>query len=132
MIKVLLISIDQKIKSFVTNSYNNSNYQFITFNSTKDPLDIMSQICSFNPSILILDDDFVSPISVHLLSSLKKVNPKLSVIFLTSNTSLELGRNINSIGVKHYLIKPISEIEFKEYLNSLFKAKENINYYPIN
>ena len=131
MIKILLISIDQIIKSFLENKYLNSKYQFTTFNSTIDPLDIMSQVCTVNPSILIMDDDFISPNSAKILSSIKKVNPKLLVIFITSNTSLELGRNINSIGVKHYLMKPISEIEFKEYLNSLFKEKENINYYPI-
>ncbi len=132
MIKILLISIDQIIKSLLEKKYLNSKHQFTTFNSTLDPLDIMSQVCTVNPSILILDDDFISPNSARILSSIKKVNPKISILFLTSNTSLELGRNINSIGVKYYLMKPIPEIEFKEYLNSLFKEKDNINYYPIN
>jgi len=121
MIKVLLISVDQKIKTFVERNYNIQDYQFITFCSTTDPLDIMAQVCSVHPALLILDDDFISPNSVHLMESIKKVNPKLSVLFLTSNTSLELGRQIHSIGVQYYIIKPIIEDEFNEFVKSASK-----------
>jgi len=118
MIKVLLISVDKTIKLFVENNYNNSDYQFIILSSITDPLEIISQICSINPSVLILDDDLISPNSQRLLKSIKKVNPKLAIIFITSNTSLELGRAINAIGVIFYLMKPISENEFQEFLKS--------------
>ncbi len=128
MIKVLLISIDQTIKFFTEKNYINSEYQFTFFNSTTDPLDIMAQVCSINPSILILDDDYINPNSIHLLSSIKKVNPKLSIIFITSNTSLELGREINSIGVSYYLMKPITENEFNAFLKSLVKERSITNY----
>ena len=127
MIKILLISIDQTIKSFLDKKYLNSKHQFITFNSTTDPLDIVSQVCTINPSILILDDDFITPESSRILSSIKKVNPKISILFLTSNTSLELGREINSVGVKYYIIKPVSEKDFGDFLDSVKKQlKENI------
>ena len=128
MIKVLLISVDQNLKSFMEKNNSFPDFQFITYNSTTDPLDIMSQVFSVNPSVLILDDDFLNKISVHLLSSIKRANPKLSVIFITSNTSLDLGRKINSIGVKYYLMKPITESEFQEFLNSIIKEKYNIIY----
>ena len=128
MIKVLLISVDQNLKTFMENNYTLPEFQFITFNSTTDPLDIMSQVFSINPSILILDDDFLHAISVHLLQSIKKANPKMSVIFITSNTSIELGRKINSIGVKYYLMKPISNGEFKEFLNSIIKENTKLIY----
>ncbi|MCB9209220.1 MAG: hypothetical protein H6609_07535 [Ignavibacteriales bacterium] len=124
MIKVLLISIDQTIKLFIQDNYK--HFQFITFNSTKDPLDIMSQVCITNPSVLIFDDDFTSPNSEHLLNSIKKVNPKLPIIFLTSNSSLEFGRIINSIGVTFYLIKPLSNIDFYEFLKSSIKEKTDV------
>lgn len=128
MIKILLISNDVNLKFYSEKSFKSSDQQIIIFNSTKHPLDIMSNACSLNPSILILDDDFIEPNSEHLLNSIKKVNPKLSIIFITSNTSLNLGRNINSIGVKHYLMKPITENEFTEVLKSLIKEKSIITY----
>ena len=128
MIKILIISSDQTLKTFTSKEIDSSKYNFITFSSTTDPLDIMSQVCSNHPSLLILDDDFVSPHSVHLLESIKKVNPKLSIIFTTSNTSIELGRKIHSIGVKYYMIKPFSEFNFREFLKSIEKEESNIIY----
>ena len=128
MIKVLLISVDQNIKSFMEKNYSLPEFQVITFNSSTDPLDLMSQVFGVNPSVLILDDDFLQNMSEHLLRSIKKANSKLSIIFITSNTSLEFGRIINSIGVKHYLMKPITENEMQEYLNSIIKEKTNIIY----
>ena len=126
MIKVLLISVDQNLKSFMERNYTLPEFQFITFNSTTDPLDLMSQVFSVNPSILILDDDFLHSISEHLLKSIKKANPKMAVIFITSNTSIDFGRKINSIGVKYYLMKPISNGEFQEFLNSIIKEKAKL------
>ena len=128
MIKILIISSDQTLNNFTSKETDNSKYNYITYSSTTDVLDIMSQVCSNHPSILILDDDFVSPHSVHLLESIKKVNPKLSVIFTTSNTSIELGRKIHSIGVKFYMIKPFSEANFKEFLKSIEKEESNLIY----
>ena len=119
MTKLLLISIDQTIKLYTEKYFNNPEYRLTIFNSTSEPLEVMSQVCSNNPTILILDDDFLNPNSNRLLSSIKNANPKLSVIFITSNTSLELGREINKIGVKSYLIKPISENNLNEYIKSV-------------
>ncbi len=89
----------------------------------------MSHVCSNNPSLLIIDDDFVKPISERLLASIKKVNPKLPIIFITSNTSLELGRAINSIGVKYYLMKPLSDEDLKEFITSI--TENLVNKYTI-
>ena len=128
MLKILIISVDQNLKSFSERNFNNPDFQIITYCSTTDPLDIMSQVCSTNPSILVLDDDFINPNTVHLLTSIKKVNPKLSIIFITSNTSIELGRQIHSIGVKFYLMKPYTDNEFTEFLNSIIKEQAKIIY----
>ena len=128
MIKILLISVDHNLKSFMEKNYSLPEFQLITFNSSKDPLDLISQVFSVNPSVLMMDDDFLLDMSDHLLRSIKNANPKLSVIFITSNTSLELGRKINSIGVKHYLMKPITENEMQQYLNSIIKEKIKLTY----
>ncbi|VAX19472.1 hypothetical protein MNBD_IGNAVI01-1546 [hydrothermal vent metagenome] len=119
MIKILLISLDNTIKLFIERKFKKPEYQSIIFNETSDPLDIISQVCKINPAILIIDDDFINPNSLHLLKSTKNIKPNLSIVFITSNSSLELGREINRIGVKYYLIKPISEIEFYEYVKSI-------------
>jgi len=127
MINVLIISIDQNIKSVVEKNYN-SEYHFITFNSTNDSLDIMAQISMVNPAILIMDDDFINHNTIHLLSSIKKANPKLPIIFITSNTSIETGRSVNIIGVTYYLIKPISNENLFEFIKSVEVQSGKYNY----
>lgn len=124
MIKVLLISNDINVQSITTTNTLSKNYQFINYSSSNDPLDIMSQVCVVNPSTLILDDDFTHPKTEHLLSSINKVHPKISTIFITSDSSLEIGRKIHSIGVKFYMIKPISEQKLSEFLKSIDKENQ--------
>ena len=125
MIKILLISNDNLLQTFQGKSGNENDYQILSFSSSNDPLDIMSHVCSSNPSLLILDDDFIAPNSEKLLSSIKKVYPKLPIIFISSDTSLELGRAINNVGVKYYLMKPLSDEDLNEFFNSVTENLAN-------
>ena len=125
MVKILLISTDNLLQTFLEKNRNEEENQYLIFSVSNDPLDILSHVCSSNPSLLILDDDFITPNTEKLLSSIKKVNPKLPIIFITSNTSLELGRAINSIGVKYYLMKPLSDEDLNEFITSVTENLTN-------
>lgn len=118
MIKILLISQDKSILKISDQEISKQENQLITFFSSPDQLDIITNICKVNPAILIFDDDLLTPSSMHLLKSIKNIKPKLSILFVTSNTSLELGREVNFIGVDYYLMKPFSGKELIEYINT--------------
>ena len=124
MSKLLLISIDQNLTLFLENISDSLSSELVIYNNNNDPLEVISQIFSIHPSILILDDDFLSPTTIRLLESVRKVDSKLPIIILTSNNRLEFGRSINNIGVKYYLIKPISEEDLREYLQSIYIQNE--------
>lgn len=128
MAKMLLISKDNMLIQSLNYTAENLNCEYYNFSNSIDPLDIASEIFSINPSLLIIDDDFTAPNSAKILESLKKVNSKLQVIFITSDTGLDLGRRINKIGVKYYLIKPIE----KESLNQFIKSVKTENEQYIN
>jgi two-component system response regulator YesN len=128
MAKMLLISKDNMLIQSLNYTAENLNCEYYNFSNSIDPLDIASEIFSINPSLLIIDDDFTAPNSAKILESLKKVNSKLQVIFITSDTGLDLGRKINKIGVKYYLIKPIE----KESLNQFIKSVKTENEQYIN
>jgi response regulator of citrate/malate metabolism len=126
--KMLLISKDEDMVNSLNGFAEELDCECFTFNSSNDPLDIISEVISKNPTLLLLDDDFVSPNTVKLLESLKKVNPKLSVIFITSDLSLEFGRTVNSIGVKFYLLKPIDTNNLKEFIKSVRNQNQKFYY----
>jgi two-component system response regulator YesN len=128
MAKMLFISKDNMLIQSLNYTAENLNCDYYNFSNSIDPLDIASEIFSINPSLLIIDDDFTAPNSAKILESLKKVNAKLQVIFITSDTGLDLGRKINKIGVKYYLIKPIE----KESLNQFIKSVKTENEQYIN
>jgi DNA-binding NarL/FixJ family response regulator len=92
-------------------------------NHSSDPLDIMAAVCSHKPSVLLLDDDFVHPNSAHTLSSIKKVNEDLDIIFITSDSGISLGRAVSQLGIHYYAVKPLEYSELHEAIMSLSKMK---------
>ena len=93
MVKLLLISNDISLQNFLEKNSKESDFAFSPYSGSNDPLDIMSNVCGSNPSLLIIDDDFIKPISERLLTSIKKVNPKLPIIFITSRYKFRIGKN---------------------------------------
>lgn len=102
-------------------------HNIVIYSQNNDPLEIMSDVCTLNPSILILDDDFTRSNSTQLLSSIKKVNKKLSIIFITSDDSIELGRQISPIGIQYYSIKPVLQNSLIDSIKSIINQLHNKN-----
>lgn len=128
MSKILFISTDQELSNSLEKFAGELGCGYENFNSSNDPLDIISEVLTANTSLLVLDDDFLNPESAKILESVKKVKSKLPVLFFTSNTSIQLGREINGIGVKFYLIKPVVEENLREFIKSV-KAEEKKHIY---
>ena len=92
-----------------------------------DPVRVLSSILSVQPTALIIDDDYLSPNTVSILESLRKVNDKIKIIFFTSDSSIELGKAVSQLGIYFYAIKPVEEEEFKTLYNSLLKLRTKYN-----
>ena len=119
--RIMLITNDDQIFQIIKGEEAISREKVAICNNNNDPLDIMSSVCEDKPSILILDDDFVKPHSGHILRSIKKVNPDINIIFITSDTSLELGREISPLGIQFYAHKPINRNELMDSIESISK-----------
>ena len=121
--KVLIVSNDINLlkifKSDLASQFDLVN----VYAESNDPLDLMSTICSDNPKLLIIDDDFLKPNSAHLLNSVRKVNKNLIIIFITSDPSINLGREISQLGIYFYAYKPIDPDEIKDSILALTKSK---------
>ena len=122
--KVFIVSNDQELletwQSFLSASSGINNLEA----ETSDVLDLMSTICSERPSLLIIDDDFIKPNTGHLLRSVRKVNQNLKIMFVTSDTSIDLGREISQLGIYYYTYKPIDIREFTDSVSALMRNHE--------
>ena len=125
--KILLVSNDINLIKMISDNGLSLLHSVTISSENNDPLDIMSEVCTQNPSILILDDDFTRPNSTQLLNSIKKVNKKVSVIFITSDDSIELGRQISPIGIQYYTIKPVIQNSLIDSVKSIINQLQNKN-----
>ena len=127
--KTMLVSKDPELIRIITSSEFFSKEKDILMSEWKDPLDIMSTVCSKNPTLLIIDDDFLKPESAHILKSIKKVKKNIYVIFITSDSSFELGKEISQLGIQFYTHKPLGEKELVDSVRSISRLKAKENHY---
>ena len=117
--KLLIISIDPILIEVVEKAASKYNFKLLSFMESREPLDILSTVCSSGPNVILFDDDFLESKTIVTLKAIKKVNKKVAIVFLTSNNSIELGRAISNIGVQYYGLKPIDNEEFNDLLESI-------------
>ena len=120
MMRVLLTSTDDELITQVRSVAAVTEENLHVFNEEDGAaLDIMSLVCSTNPGLLILDDDYTAPDSFRLLKSIRKVNKQIRIIFITSDDSIELGRSIMPLEIQYYGMKPLKENELHDALHSV-------------
>ena len=124
--RILLISEDGLLQSIVKSFGEYADACTTVYNDDPKPIKVLSNYLSRQPSVLIVDDDYLKPNSVDILESIRNVNKKMKIIFASSDSSLELGKKVSQLGIYYYAIKPIDDSEFKELLDSLLKPKSKI------
>jgi DNA-binding response OmpR family regulator len=126
--KILTLSSDTEINSIIDTFSKEGEHQTIAYGKGKRPIDFVNLVYEKNPSLVIVDDDYVKPDSAVLISTLKKMRKNIKIIFMTSDNSIELGKMIGPLGINYYGIKPIDEKEFDELLHSVSKNKLKSTY----
>ncbi|MEJ2545955.1 MAG: hypothetical protein P8Y99_17980 [Calditrichaceae bacterium] len=126
--QILVISDDVELINTVSCPVDVEDCITKVYNDSRDPLDIMSTVCLANPSILVIDDDFLKPETSHILTSIKKIMQKVAIIFVTSNTNIELGREVSQLGVYYYALKPLENDAMIDALKSIITLKSKIQY----
>jgi len=121
--KIFTLSTDKEIIRLVDSFASKNQHQSITYNKSKIPIDIVGYVYEKNPFVIIIDDDYVKPNAAVMISTIKKMKENMHIIFVTSDTSVELGKRISPLGITYYTIKPIDKDEFDELLNSILKTK---------
>jgi len=126
--KILIIT-DDAILIEMGNSFNHVQAnQIIIYNSDSNPLSVVAFVFDNNPSLLIVDDDYLKPNSAQIIETIRKMNKKLAIVFVTSDPGLELGKEISQLGILYYAIKPLVESELGDLLNSINNSKDKITY----
>lgn len=121
--KIITITNDNNLIELINNPEVKGSHQLVIYNESKDLLDVVSFFYTTHSSILIVDDDFLKPNSARLLESLRKLNPKMLIMFITSDHSIELGKKISQLGIFFYGLKPLSKDDLEDSIHSILKLK---------
>ena len=127
--RIVTVSNDKDLIELIDKPEVKGQNQLIVYNETNDLLDVVSFIHTNHPSVLIVDDDFLKPDSAHLLENVKKLNPNLAIVFITSDSSIELGKKVSQVGIHFYGLKPLTNNELEDSIRSITKHKTTINQY---
>ena len=128
MMKILFATNDADLIQMIEGDRVIAKDRYVIHNNTNNPLDLMSAVCTINPGMLILDDDFFEPNSAHVLKSIRKVNRNIAIIFITSNTSVHLGREISQLAIHYYAHKPLDKNEILDSIKSFARIKKQSLY----
>jgi len=94
-----------------------------TINDSFEMWAVTEQLSSHPFSVILIDDDFVSPHSEQIVRVVKQIQKKAAIVFITSDKSIELGQRISQLGIDFYGYKPLSREDLFEAINSLLISK---------
>ncbi len=105
--KILLISGDTDIRKTLNELKKETNWTVNFISGAQNFWEIISAMSDETYEFVIIDDDLMRPESDHLIRAIKKIQKNIRIIFLTSDTSIELGQKISQLGIDYYCIKPV-------------------------
>lgn len=125
--RIILITNDHSLIGMAKDPGVLNGNELIVYNEATKPLDVLTFIYTETPSTLIIDDDYLVPNSVAIIDSIRKVNKEVKIIFVTSDTSIDLGKKISPLGIYYYAIKPIDKSEFYDLIKSIIESQKKLH-----
>lgn len=126
--KTVIISDDHDLINIIKYLKLIPENQMSIFSEKADSLEIMSYVCTKHPSLLIIDDDFCKPQTAQVLKAIRKVNQKVNIIFISSDSGIDLGRKVSPLGIHYYAIKPLNQSDLGESIKSIINLESKTTY----
>ena len=73
---------------------------------------------------VILDIDFPQNSNMDLIDIIKKTRPKLPILILSKDNSLETLRTLAKLGIFYCILKPIQDPELEEIIQTLVRFRQ--------
>jgi len=86
-----------------------------------DGLDGCKKYQEHKPDIIITDIEMPNMNGIEMMEMIKKLNPSVQCIAVSSVMNKQLTQKILSLGVKHFIVKPVKEETLKTILINIDK-----------
>lgn len=108
--------IQRSIKSAVESSHEQFRVIATAFNG-QEALELLNHL---KPDIIITDIRMRIMDGLALTEKVRALYPHIEIVFLSGYQEFDYARKAMLLGVKHYLLKPISKSQMKELLDAIY------------
>jgi len=95
--------------------------------SAKRLVDVLNKVQSTNIHVLLLDDEIEDVKACDLIPLVKKTNPWLQVIMISSDESIDWVRRLRGAGIFYQAMKPVDMEEIKSAVACALEKIEREN-----
>ena len=104
---VVLVTRDAGMDALVTSALANLGSQAPRLSSVASMTECVAAVQLLHPSVVLLDDAVADRPGAPLLQALQAVQPGVRVVYIASNHSLDLERELRRQGVLFYVARPV-------------------------
>lgn len=119
--KVLIVTLESSIRQQILSRVAAKGYQAI---AAERGYDALLTVVEQNVGLVILDLSIDESAGVKTVEILRKIRPRLPLVVLSGDRSLEAGRQVLQHGVFYYLLKPFDLEELDQIVQSALTSNK--------
>lgn len=120
-LKILIIEHEEQVRKALKNVIEHEGYKALTASSGREGLKIMKEK---KPVLVLLELKVPDMDGFVLLKEIKKINPGVPVIVITSQNTVESAVKVMKLGAFNYITKPFDLDKLKDEINQALKSSE--------
>jgi len=115
---ILIADVDEKSSSSLAKLFAESGYSVIT---SKVASEVVEKIQTTRIDVLVMNIKLEGMKGYEVVPIIRKIAPRLPIIMISDDASLEIAKKVHQVGVFYYALKPLDLQEMKLAIRDAFK-----------
>lgn len=117
---ILVIDTDRAVQRLVQSAFENRPLELLTATDPQTGLEIFRQR---HPDVLLLDIEFPDASGIEVAQAVRKLDPKLPIIFVSGSDDSEMAIEAMKLGAYEYLHKPLAIHRIHEIVSRALETR---------
>ncbi|HCJ67194.1 MAG TPA: hypothetical protein DHV62_07715 [Elusimicrobia bacterium] len=118
---ILIADVDEKSSSSLAKFFAERGYSVIT---SKVASEVIQKIQNTRIDVLVMNVELEEMKGYEVVPIVKKITPKLPIIIISDDFSLEIAKKVHQAGIFYYAMKPLDMQEMELAIRDAFKELE--------
>lgn len=121
---ILIADVDEKSSASLAKLFAQGGYSVIT---SKVADEVIEKIKNKQADVLVMNVELEGTKGYEIVPIVKKIAPKLPIIMMSDDASLEIAKKVHQAGVFYYAMKPLDLQEMKLVIRDAFKELDKMD-----